>query len=297
MEYKKIPDFKSLAALSAIFELGGVSEAGKKLNIGQPAISKRLKALEEFYGVDLVHKHGRQLKLTLAGEKIYQFARLMLDHHLLLFEDLSSLRLQQTRLRIEVTFSISENLLPDILYRFSETFPQYQVVSRIGYSRRIQTRLATGLCDMALLEKAPDHQDILVQKWFDDELILVCYRQNWVKETKDLTIKELSNLQYILREPKSTLRIELDNALNQVGINSLNIYMEIGSTDAIIDMLGRGQYFSFLPLFAVKNHLDTNQLLHIKVQGLSIKRTLWIARTRSNINNPVSEAFIELLRQ
>ena len=107
MEYKKLPDLKSLAALSAIFELGGVSEAGKKLNIGQPAISKRIKALEEFYGVDLVHKEGRKLQLTIAGEKIYQFARLMLDHHLLLFDDLSSLRLQQTRLRLEVTFSIS----------------------------------------------------------------------------------------------------------------------------------------------------------------------------------------------
>jgi len=168
MEYKNLPDLKSLAALRAVFELGGVAEAGHKLNIGQPAITKRLRTLENCYGVNLVQREGRKLELTSAGEKVYQFSRLILDHQNLLIEDLESLRIGQNRLRLEVTFAVGEHLLPDLLIGFAETFPEYRIESRMGYTRRIQTHLATGLSDLALLEQAPDHPEILVQQWIDD---------------------------------------------------------------------------------------------------------------------------------
>lgn len=174
MEYKNLPDMKGLASLKAIVELGGVDEAGHALNVGQPAITKRLRALEASYGVSLMQREGRRLELTPAGERVYAYARLVLDHQDTLLDDLESLRAGQNRLRLEVTFSIGEHLLPNLLLRFNDKYPEFHVQSRMGYTRRIQTRLATGLADLALLEQAPDHPDILVQKWLDDELILVC---------------------------------------------------------------------------------------------------------------------------
>ena len=62
-------------------------------------------------------------------------------------------------------------------------------------------------------------------------------------------------------------------------------------------MLQRGQHVSFLPRFSVEDALSSKSLFHIKVQGLRINRTLWIARTRATLNNDVSEAFIQLLRE
>ena len=35
----------------------------------------------------------------------------------------------------------------------------------------------------------------------------------------------------------------------------------------------------------------------IRIEGLRIRRTLWIARTRNNLDNPVAEAFIKMLRE
>ena len=297
MEYKNLPDLKALAALRAVFEYGGVAEAGRKLNIGQPAITKRLRGLEECYGVDLVRREGRRLELTAAGEKVYQFSRLIMEHQRLLLEDLESMRLGQNRLRLEVTFAVGEHLLPDLLLGFAKNYPQYRIESRMGYTRRIQTRLATGLSDLALLEQAPDHPEILVQKWLDDELILVCGTRHPLFDSDLIPITELTYLSFVLREPKSSMRIILDKALNDIGISQLPIFMEVGSTDTIIEMLDRGNYVSFLPRFAVQEALQNRSLYHIKMQGLRIKRTLWIARTRSNINNPVAEAFIDMLRQ
>lgn len=297
MEYKNLPDLKGLASLRAVVELGGVDEAGRALHVGQPAITKRLRALDACYGVTLMQRQGRHLELTPAGERVYTYACLVLDHQASLLDDLESLRAGQNRLRVEVTFSIGEHLLPELLLEFADSHPSYRIESRMGYSRRIQTRLATGLADLALLEQAPDHPDILVQKWLEDELILVCGPAHPFRGKEMIQIEELTQLLYVLREPKSSMRIILDRALNDIGIHQLPISMEVGSTDTIVEMLERGKHVSFLPRFTVEENLATGNLFHIRVQGLRIKRTLWIARTRSNLNNPVAEAFIKLLRE
>ena len=243
-----------------------------------------------------MQRKGRRLELTPAGAKVYAYARLMLDHQRVLLDDLASLRAGQNKLRLEVTSAIGEHMLPDLLLRFADTCPEYRIESRMGYTRRIQMRLATGLADLALLELAPDHPDILVQKWLDDELILVCGDAHPLQSSRLESVTELDRLRYVLREPRSAMRVTLDKALNDAGINQISIAMEVGSTDTIVEMLQRGKHVSFLPRFAVEESLRTATLYHIPVQGLRISRTLWIARTRSNLDNPASEAFIKLLR-
>ena len=296
MEYRNLPDLKGLAALRAVVELGGVEQAGKSLHIGQPAVTKRLRALDECYGMPLMQRKGRKLELTTAGDRVYAFSRLALDHQTSLLEDLQSLTQGQNKLRLEVTFAIGEQLLPSLLLSFADNHPEYRLQSRMGYSRRIETRLATGLSDLALIEKAPDHPDILVQKWFEDELILVCAPNHSLSSLSVIPIQELTRQKFVLRESQSSMRIILDQKLQDAGILKLPISLEVGSTDTIVEMLSRGLHMSFLPKFAVKDALKNNLLRHINVDPLKIKVTLWIARTRSSINNPVAEAFIQLLR-
>ena len=296
MEYRNLPDLKGLASLKAIVELGGVEEAGQALHVGQPAITKRLRALEASYGVNLMKREGRRLELTPPGERVYTYARLVLDHQNSLLDDLEILRAGQNHLRLEVTFSIGEHLLPDLLLQFNDAHPEYRIQSRMGYSRRIQTRLATGLADLALLEHAPEHPDILVQKWLDDELLLVCGPAHPLWGNELLPVTELNNLSYVLREPQSSMRTILDKSLKDIGIHQIPVAMEVGSTDTIVEMLERGKHVSFLPRFAVEDALAENTLYHVKTQGLRIKRTLWIARSRLNLNNDIAEMFIQLLR-
>ena len=295
MEYKKLPDLNGLATLKAVVELGGVAEAGRALHIGQPAVTKRLRALDQCYEVDLMQRKGRRLELTPAGEKVYAYARLILAHQRSLLDDLASLSVGENRLRLDFTSAIGEHILPDLLLRFADEYPEYHIESRMGYTRRIQTRLATGLSDLALLEQAPDHPNILVQKWLDDEVVLVCGRAHPLWGSDMIPVTQLTQLSYVLREKRSSTRITLDKALHDIGIEQLPITMEVGSTDTIVEMLQRGKYVSFLPSFVVEEPLQTHNLYHIKIEGLRINRTLWIARTRSNLNNAVSEAFVQLL--
>jgi len=100
-----------------------------------------------------------------------------------------------------------------------------------------------------------------------------------------------------LREKHSSTREELDQALTAIGIEKLDVALEVGSTDTIVEMLGRGKHLSFLPKFAVQERVAEGDLFHLKVIGFRILRTLWIARNRSNLDHPVAEAFVKMLRE
>ena len=295
MEYKNLPDLKNLATLRAVVELGGVAQAARNLNIGQPAVTKRLRALDTCYGFNLMQREGRQLELTEAGEIVYHHARLALDQQALLQDDLEALRGGQNKLRIETTSAIGEHLLPELLLKYSELHPEHLIETRMGYSRRIQTRLATGLSELALLEQVSDHPDILVQKWLDDEVVLVCGPGHNLYRTNMIAPDVLQTLKFVMREPNSSMRMALDKELANIGIHKLPIMMEVGSSDTIKGMLQRGQHVSFLPYFAVKESLKSGGLHRINIENLSIKRTLWIARTSASLNNRAADAFIEVL--
>ena len=227
MEYKDLPDLQGWAALRAVVEKGGVSAAAEKLNIGQPAVTKRLRALEKSYGLPLMKRNGSPLKLTEAGEKVYVLAVQTLDRQRALREEIQAMARGETSMRLEVTFSIGEHLLPSLLLQFSEQHPEFRAESRMAYSRQIQADLATGLANLALLEYAPDHPDVLVQKWADDELWLVCGANHPLVNTDLLPVEQLTELSYVLREARSSPRVALDEALKQIGIDGLSISMEV----------------------------------------------------------------------
>jgi len=296
MEYANLPDIDALAALRAVIEKGGVNGAARVLNVGQPAVTKRLRSLEKTYGMKLTQRVGGRLRLTEAGKKAYLFAIQTLDRNLVLLGELHSLAEGKTRMSLEVTHAIGEHFLPELMLRFSENYPDFRIDSRLAYSRQIQTRLATGQTELALLENAPDHPDILVQKWMDDELWLVCGASHPLAGTDLMPVEELPKLSYILREKTSSVRGDMQEAMRSIGIENLNTAFELGSTDAIIDILSRGRHVSFMPQFAVFDEVADGSLFHIKINGFRIKRTLWVARNRANVDHPVAEAFIAMLR-
>jgi len=297
MEYTNLPDLTGWATLRATVEKGGVIEAAKILHISQSAVSKRLKGLEECYGVPLMERISGRLHLTKAGEKVYLLAVLTLDRQLSLREEINALATGQTKLRMEVTFGIGEHLLPDLLLKFKDLYPNYHIDFRLGYSRQVQQHLVMERVDMALIEMSPEHPNILVQRWLDDELWLVCTRNHPLHNIEILPLEELTKLNFVLREKKSSIREALDSALASIGIDQLNIALEVGSSETIIDILEHGKHMSFMPRFAVDERVEKKELYRIKVNGMRIRRTLWIARNRAALDHPVAEAFTKMIQK
>ena len=71
-------NFKHLQTFVTICESGTVSRAAGQLRITQPALSRRIKALQEELGVRLFDNLGRRLSLTSEGEEFVRHSRALL---------------------------------------------------------------------------------------------------------------------------------------------------------------------------------------------------------------------------
>ena len=269
---------------------------GRALKIGQPAVTEAVARLDECYGLPLMERVGGRLSSPPPAKKVYPLAAQTLDRQLALREDLQSLVGGRKTLRLEVA-SPSAASAAGTVAAFCRALPEIQGQQPPRLQPPVQTHIASGLADLALLESAPDHPDILVQKWMDDELWLVCGPTHALAGTELIPVEQLQKLNYVLRERRSAIRDALDEALRAIGVQQLDVAMEVGSTDAIVEILARGRHVSFLPRFAVAQDVAQGKLARVKVTGFRIMRMLWVARNRSKLDHPVAEAFIKLLRE
>lgn len=295
MEYRDLPDLKGMAALRAVIDKGGVNEAAAALHITQPAISKRLKGLEACYGVALTERVSGRLRLTSAGQRVYRLAVQILDRNLALHRELTAMAEGVGVLNLEVSHAIGEQFLAGWLRTFNQQWPSYKIISRVGYSRHIGIRVAAGQTDLAVLETAPDHPDVLVRKWQDDELWVVCGRRHPLAERDSIDLDELVQQEFVLRERQASARALFEQTLEQLDMPAIEATLEVGSNQALIELVADGRHLGVLPRFVATAANYRERIHQIQVRGLLIRRTLWIAQHRNQLDNEVAGTFVSLL--
>ncbi|MCL4409452.1 LysR family transcriptional regulator [Aliidiomarina haloalkalitolerans] len=172
---KHIP-LENLRAFVTVTDLQSYTLAGEHLGRSQPAISLQIKRLEDQLGSTFVERHGNKMKLTAAGQDLYQAARQILGLHDQLLSRFTADSVSgQVRLGIPSEFATA--LLPRILGQFSSSYPQISLEVTSALSRDLRLGASRGQFDIILTvaEQAP--ADAVKVK--EDALIWVAGRADY----------------------------------------------------------------------------------------------------------------------
>jgi DNA-binding transcriptional LysR family regulator len=130
-------------------ELGSFARAAERLGRSTSAISAQLKKLEQQAQGPLLHKAGRGLALTDAGEIMLGYAR-----RLLALNDEAAAAVHGIELagwiRLGVQEDFGEALLPQVLGPFARAHPKVRIEARVARNAELMERLAAGQLDLAL---------------------------------------------------------------------------------------------------------------------------------------------------
>lgn len=166
-------DIDALRALTAIDDQGGVTRAAEVLGLSQSAVSHRIRRLEVSLGCDLLDRRANAPLFTSAGHDLLARARRILGLH-----DEAVLSLSKSPLQGRIALGMTEDTtctdLSRILGRFRRLYPDVSVRTRVGMSLTLQTMLAAGALDAAIVQMFRHEvrpQDLLL---FREEL-------HWVK--------------------------------------------------------------------------------------------------------------------
>ena len=167
MEIDQIKTFLAVATF------GGFHRAAEGLRISQPAVSARIKALEESLGTSLFARSRSGLTLSEAGRILRPYAEELLRTASLASQAVHELKPASAGpLQIAAAHSISVYFLPDFLKRFQRVYPKVVISIRAGHSKEVLEMVLNQEAEIGLA-RSLNHPEVETLSLRDDPLLLV----------------------------------------------------------------------------------------------------------------------------
>lgn len=279
-----------LNSLIYIVEYKSFSRAANKLFITQPTISNHINKLENELNTTLLIRNKKEVKLTLEGEIIYNYALNALQMEKNIKEELNIFNQD-----ISGNLEIASSSIPERYYllnkisEFHNKYPNVKFTLKKYASCEIINLLLKQKINFGIVGTQIINPDLKYIKLMNDEIVLVGSKE-FFNETDFISFDDLFNYNFISREKGSGTRkeVELFFSNNNFNYNKLNIIFEIEDNNCILDLLRKNNYLAFLS----KKVFDKNKRKYKKINfEKKIHREFFFVYNKRRVISPLAKKF------
>ncbi len=218
--------------------------AAREAFVSQPAVTVRIKKLEEHLGIELFTRMPSGLRLTPAGSVFYEYVQrlevLASEAHRAAKDVAEG---DEAHLYLGANRSATSYMLPDLLLSFRRAHERVRIRTEVDSSDVLLDRLFAGYLDAVIVEQSVDEERFQVTPLLRDEVVVICREDHPLAKKDSCSIEELSTYPLITHEPDSGTRQLLGERLSMEdrSDNDLNIVMELQSSELVKQMTRQGQ--------------------------------------------------------
>jgi DNA-binding transcriptional LysR family regulator len=226
-----------LRAFCAAATLGSIAEAARAMNVSQPAMSKRLRALEHVAGAELFERSSRGVTLTQAGVQLYSAARRLLRSA----DSVQALIKTPPAMPVRIASSptIAELRLPQVLSELAggERALTAELIS--ANSELVRELVRDGRSDLGIASIDPYalYADGLEERivWRDELVVVVPAGHLW-ERLEEIPAEDFAITPLVQRDPWSNSSRIVTATLERLGYERATPIAAIGSTAGVIAM-------------------------------------------------------------
>lgn len=232
MNINRLGTLRQLEILVEVYRHGSISAAAEALNLSQPTLSMQLKKLAGQNDIQLYNQVGKKLVFTEAGEVFVRSAQSILRELANLNTQLSELHgLTRGTLKLAVVTS-AKYFTPHLLGPFCERYPGIDVQLKIGNREQVVERLKAADDDFYVFSHTPELGHLSAIEFLPNPLVPIVATDHPLAKRTDLTLNDLLNEPFLMREHGSGTRYVIDRFLEKQKVK-LNERMTIESNEAI----------------------------------------------------------------
>lgn len=266
-------DLPQLSYFLSIAEHGGFSQAARRRNISQSALSRQMTLLEAELGVRLFERYRHGVALTEAGDVLLRGgARLLKDASALKTEVLSRLESPVGELGVGLPPSISRLFAVPLIETFSARYPNVRLHVLEGTARQISSWLAEGRIDVGVvtgdtLDGSQRSVDLA-----SEPLTLIGTPGRLAGVEAPVSLAALSSFPLIANARPYGLRALIEDRVRASG-GTITVTLEIETLGLSIDLCRRGMGCLVLPGCAVIDEVASGELAALPIKGLNVSWT------------------------
>jgi len=289
-------EIPQVEAFLAVGTFGGFRRAAEALRVTQPAVSARIRALEESLGVTLFDRGKGGLALSAAGRALRPHAEQLLRAVALARQavhDLSSA--SAGAIQIAAALSICTYLLPDVLKRFQAAHGAVMITVRSGNSKEVLEMVLRGEAELGLA-RSVHHPGVETVSLRDDPLIPVERAASRRARGRRARLEEVADRPLIFFDRGSSDWTLTHGLFRRAGLVP-NVTLEVETIETAKRMVERGMGLAFLPHLAVGRELRRRSLVAVEiVDAEPLSRSLDVIHPRQRPLSPEARALLHALR-
>ena len=281
----------------AVATFGGFHRAAEALRISQPAVSARIKALEESLGVKLFSRSRGGLVVSDVGRTFRPHAEQLLRTASLARQAVhESQPASASPLQIAAALSISVYFLPDILKRFQRAHPNVIISIRPGHSKEVLDMVLNQEAEIGLA-RSLQHPEVETISLRDDPLLLVAHPKRGPAHSTRARLEQVATWPLIFYDRGSSDWMLTHSLFRAAGLVP-NVALEVDSIETAKRMVERGLGLSFLPQMAVGREIRLRKLTTVKVLDAEpLRRSLDVIHPRRRPLRAEARVFLQMVRE
>lgn len=226
-----------LRSFFAVARHGGFTAGARALHVSQPTVTAQVRALEETYAIELFVRRGRSVALTAAGQALFGIAERIFEQEeeaLALLQNTGELRAGSLRVGAVGPYHVME-----MLAAFHARHPAIDLAVSLGNSEQVVAGLLDRSTDVAVLAQYAHDARLHFVPFRSHRVVMFVPKTHRFARQRGIRLAQLANEPQIVREPGSTTRKAMEEALRKAGITP-PVAMEIGSREAVREAVIRG---------------------------------------------------------
>ncbi len=226
-----------------VVEQGSFTRAAEELGYSQSAVSQNVRALEQETGVTLLFRRKDGVQLTQDGQEFYPYIQSIFQaEQALERKRQETMGLQNSLIRIGTFTSVSRNLLPPMMKRFKEKYPDVRFVLRQGEYTSIPQWIRQGEIDFGFVNQDAV-EGMETRLLYEDHMLAALPQGHRLEGKSSLTLQDISTEPLILLD-EGEHSVLLD-AFHSAGLTP-NLAYEVYDDYSILSMVRQGLGISVL---------------------------------------------------
>jgi len=283
-----------------VVEKGGFSLAAQELHMTQSSVSQQIHTLEAYYGVKLFDRMYRKIIVTQAGAALYPYAIELERLYQETDKTMQALKADIVgQLRIGCSMTVGEYFMPGILVSFSRMHPLVVTSMDVGNTEQITSMVIGGSISLGFIEGHYEPIDMLVDKQFAGDQLIVIAPIDSKLSLQPMSLAELMNARWVMREKDSGTRIIFEEYLFTRGLDpqKLNVVLEMGSTQAVKEAVKAGMGIAAISRLTVQNAIKYGELSVIPLEEGVIERKFTMIYCKERFQTYAVEKFISYVME
>jgi DNA-binding transcriptional LysR family regulator len=270
---------------------------GAQLNeVSQSAASQHLQELEKNFGVELVDRSTRPIRITAAGQAYLEFCREVLRKKGEFESELAELKRSTVgEVRVASIYSVGLSKMSQLEEDFRKRYRDARL--RVEYLRpeKVYAAVKDEQADIGLVSYPAASREVVAVPWRKEKMVLAMPVKHVWNGTERVTAARLDGAQFIAFDEDLPIRKYIDAYLKENGAE-VDVRMHFDNLQMIKEAVVLGNGVSIVPLPVVEKELADGRIAVAELSP-SLERPLGIIHRRHARMNRVVRAFLEMLKE